>query len=151
MSSKRGEAPWKIMARLEKGPAYPWELEKDLCIPYKTILYNLTKSNLKNFNIVKKLDDGRYALKSYSDEENRIRNSYEVLSRKLLRSPTPDEFAGQIKNLPDAARNLLFKYLPDYCEAHRGGDMFGRHPALEDASRMYVYGSRPNYKQEVLV
>ena len=116
MSDNRGEATKKIKDRLERGPAHPKELSDELKIPLSTVKHNLYKGKLVQLELIKQLPDGKYAMKSYDLEEDMIKNAYNLLKKRLLRSPKPEEIAYLIKRSPVDARNLLFKYICGYSE-----------------------------------
>lgn len=113
---EKGEATKMIFDRLEKGPATPKQLEDELGLPHNTIMDNLRDSLLSKLKIFKQLQDGTYALKWYSPEEDNVKSPYNSLERKLLRPPTPKELSSYIKRTPDEAKPLLFKYIPGYRE-----------------------------------
>jgi hypothetical protein len=114
-SRKRGDATKMIIERLEKGPAYPKQISDDLGLPESTVKHNLLKV-LPSLGLVKQQPDGKYAVKWFDSKEHEVRNKYECLQRRLLRPPLPDEMASFIKEEPLQARNLLFKYIPEYLE-----------------------------------
>ncbi len=116
MSDNRGEATKKIKERLERGPAYPKQLSDELKIPLSTVKHNLYKGKLVQWDLIKQLPDGRYVIKSYDLEEDTIKNAYNLLKKRLLRSPKPEEIAYLIQKGPGEARDLLFKYIPGYSE-----------------------------------
>lgn len=113
---EKGDAIKKIMDRLEKEPATPKELEDDLGIAHSTINHVLHRSIVAKIGLFKQLDNGKYAVKWYSSEEHDVRNGYNLLKRKLLRPPKPEELASYIKRRPAEARDLLFKYVKGYHE-----------------------------------
>jgi len=112
---QRLEATRQIFERLEKGPAYPRQLAEELGIGESTIKYNLGKT-LPKLGLIKQLGDGRYVSKYYCEEEGTVKAAYELLRRKLFRSPKPEEVAHMIREKPEEARDLLFKYVQDYSE-----------------------------------
>jgi hypothetical protein len=113
---EKGDAIKKILDRLEKEPATPKELEDDLGMAHSTINHVLHRSIVARIGLFKQLDNGKYAVKWYSSEEHDVRNGYNLLKRKLLRPPTPEELASYIKRRPAEARDLLFKYVKGYHE-----------------------------------
>ena len=113
---EKGDAIKKIMDSLEKEPATPKELEDDLGLAHSTINHVLHRSIVAKIGLFKQLENGKYAVKWYSSEEYDVRNGYNLLKRKLLRPPTPEELASYIKRLPGDARDLLFKYVKGYHE-----------------------------------
>ena len=63
-----------------------------------------------------KLPAGKYALKWHLPDEYKVKDCYNNMKCKLLRNPTPQEISGLIKERPNEARDLLFKYIPGYRE-----------------------------------
>lgn len=114
MRNRRGEATKKILERLEKGPAFPKQLSDELGICLSTVNHNLHR--LLYLNIVKKVHDGKYAVKWFDSEKYKIENAYQELSSVLVRNPTPEEVAGRISETPSITRELLFKFIPNYFE-----------------------------------
>ena len=114
--TKRGRYVWMIHDRLEKGPATPKQLSKELKIPYRSVTNNIKK--LRDQNSIQKIDNDKYALigSSKTEPESEIEESYSKLKRKFMRNLTPDEIASDLKKLPDEAIDLLFKYVTDYRE-----------------------------------
>jgi len=113
--TKRGVAAKAILQRLEIGPAFPRKISEDLKVPESTVKYNLRNIFLK-LNLVKQLEDGKYALDSWNPEDLKIKNSYDHLNKMLFRQPTPDEIATNIQETPSFSRELLFKYISGYYE-----------------------------------
>lgn len=111
----RLEATRLIIERLEKGPAYPRQLAEELGIGESTIKHNLGKT-LPKLGLIRQLEDGRYVLKYFCEEEGKVKAAFELLRTKLFRSPKPEEVAPIIKEKPGDARDLLFKYVQDYSE-----------------------------------
>lgn len=108
---KKGDAPFLILKYLaEYGQASYKDLSENVPLPLRTVEYGIRR--LKSFDLVKKLPNDKYALKWYSEEKDEA----ERLKRKLLRNPTPTEFAFLIKKTQSEARDLLFKFIPDYRE-----------------------------------
>ena len=119
MAKRRGhhETARMIIDRLEeKGPATPKQLRDELGVHKNTINRNLREILFKKLGIVERLDNDRYALRWHLPEEDRVKLHYSRTKRKLRRNPTPDEMAGLIKEAPEEARRLLFKYIPLYRE-----------------------------------
>ena len=114
--AKKGEAIKIVLDRLEKGPATPSVLEDDLGLNHSAVMNILRDSIPAKIGLIKQLSDGKYAVKWHSSEENDVKSSYNLLKRKLLREPTPEEISGLIKCVPNHARDLLFKYIPGYRE-----------------------------------
>jgi len=112
MANKRGEATRRILERLEKGPAFPKQLSDELGIRPSTVKYNLPK--LINYNQIKQLPDGKYVSKWWSSERDTVESAYEEFHSKLFRSPLAEEIASRIGETPSNARDLLFKYIPNY-------------------------------------
>jgi hypothetical protein len=110
----------KLIERLERNPARPKELEDEFGYPHNTVMHSLKHSKFAESGIIIQLPDGRYttksAIKKFTSEEEQIKASYELLKRKLLRPPTPEEISGYIKLTPDEAKPILFKYIPGYRE-----------------------------------
>jgi len=115
MVKKRGEATKKILERLEKGPAFPKQLSDELGLALSTVNHNLRKL-LNEFNQIKQLPDGKYVSKWWSSERDKVERAYEEFHSKLFRPPLAEEIAGRIKETPSNARDLLFKYIPNYSE-----------------------------------
>lgn len=116
MRNQKGEAIKKIFDSLEEAPATPKQLEDKTGLGHSTVMNVLRDSIVAKIGIFKQLDDSKYAVKWYSEEGHETRNSYDLLSKKFLRPPTPEELAGEIERRPDEARDLLFKYVPGYHE-----------------------------------
>jgi hypothetical protein len=115
MANKRGEATRKILERLEKGPAFPKQISDELGISMSTVNYNLRKV-LPDLGLIKKLPDGKYVTKLWNSEKDKVERAYEEFHSKLFRSPLAEEIAGRIGETPSRARDLLFKYIPNYSE-----------------------------------
>jgi DNA-binding transcriptional ArsR family regulator len=115
MVKKRGEATRKILDRLEKGPAFPKQISDELGIPKNTVNYNLSKV-LPDLGLVIQLPDGKYVTKWWSSEKYKVERAYEEFHSKLFRCPLAEEIAGSIGETPSNARDLLFKYIPNYSE-----------------------------------
>jgi DNA-binding MarR family transcriptional regulator len=106
-----------IINRLEeKGPATPKQLRDELGVHKNTVNRNLREILFKKLGIVERLENDRYGLRWHLPEEDRVKLHHSRTKRKLRRNPTPDEMAGLIKEAPDEARRLLFKYIPFYRE-----------------------------------
>jgi len=106
-----------IIDRLEeKGPATQTQLIDELGIPKNTMNNNVRGILLKKLGIVEKLDNHKYGLRWHLPEEDEVKLHYHRKKQKLRRNPTPEEMAGLIKEDPDDARRLLFKYIPSYRE-----------------------------------
>jgi DNA-binding MarR family transcriptional regulator len=104
-----------IINRLEeKGPATPKQLRDELGVHKNTVNRNLREILFKKLGIVERLENDRYGLRWHLPEEDRVKLHYSRSKRKLRRNPTPEEMAGLIKEAPDEARRLLFKYIPFY-------------------------------------
>ena len=112
---KRYEASRMIIERLEKGPATPKQLSEELRIPYNTVIHNVSVF-LPSLGLIVKLPNDKYTMRWILPEEYEIKNAYQKLQKKLVRSPTPDEISGFIRRSPGESRGLLFKYIPSYLE-----------------------------------
>jgi len=114
---KNYEAARMIIDRLEeKGPATPKQLRDELGVPKNSVYRNLRVMLHEKLGIVERLDNDKYGLKWHLPEEDEVKLHYHRTKRKLKRNPTPEEMAGLIKEAPDDARRLLFKYIPFYRE-----------------------------------
>ncbi len=119
MDKRRGhyETARMIINRLEeKGPATPKQLRDELGVHKNTVNRNLREILFKKLGIVERLDNDKYALRWHIPEEDGVKLHYSRAKRKLRRNPTPEEMAGLIKEDPEEARRLLFKYIPFYRE-----------------------------------
>ena len=79
-------------------------------------MYDLRESILAKNDIIIQLDDGRYALKWYDSDVDTVKKKYEQISEKILRNPSPEEFAGLMKKTPSEARDMLYKFIAGYHE-----------------------------------
>jgi hypothetical protein len=110
---KRGDAPLLILKYLgDKGPASYVKISEDLGISQSTVESDIRNILIKRHRLVKKLNNDKFALKWYTDDEETSRE----LKRKLLRNPLPDELACMIKKSPSEAREFLVKSIPGYRE-----------------------------------
>ena len=119
MDKRRGhhETARMIIDRLEeKGPATPRQLRDELGVHKNTVNRNLREILFKKLGIVERLENDRYGLRWHLPEEDRVKLHYSRSKRKLRRNPTPEEMAGLIKEAPEEARRLLFRYIPFYRE-----------------------------------
>jgi len=119
MAKRRGhhETARMIIDRLEeKGPATPKQLRDELGVHKNTIQRNLREILFKKLGIVERLENDSYGLRWHLPEEDKVKLHYSRTKRKLRRNPTPEEMAGLIKEAPEEARRLLFKYIPFYRE-----------------------------------
>ena len=73
---------------------------------------------------IKQLKNGKYAVYEFSPQIEKVKNTYGLLRKKLLRSPKPEEMAYLLKKPPAKARDLLYLHVPGYTE-----------PTAEDVKR----------------
>lgn len=117
MRYERNAATKKIKDRLEQAPARPKQIMDDTGLGKSTVTHNLSeKGLLVKLGLIKKLDDGRYAMKGFDLEEERIRDAHNLFKKRFLRSPRPGELAYAIRETPEKTRDLLYKYVPGYSE-----------------------------------
>jgi DNA-binding MarR family transcriptional regulator len=137
-----------IIDRLEeKGPATPKQLRDELGVHKNTVNRNLRKILFKKLGIVERLENDRYGLRWHLPEEDRVKLHYSRTKRKLRRNPTPEEMAGLIKEAPEEARRLLFKYIPFYREPDQNEISL----AASEVWKMIVWGGlsgQPKIKKE---
>jgi hypothetical protein len=105
-----------VFRRLEREPATPKMLEDELNLGHSSVMYALRDSILADLGFFKKLPNDKYTVRSFNVEEYEIKTAYNGLKKKLLRSPTPEEFAGHINRKLDESRDLLLKNVPGYRE-----------------------------------
>ena len=115
MARERGGATKEILDRLKRGPAFPKEISDELDIPIGTVSHNLRKV-LPKMGLIKQLGDGKYAEIDFSPENEKVKNAYDRMKRKLFRSPKPEEMAYLLGEPPAKARDLLYLYVPGYSE-----------------------------------
>lgn len=150
MDKRRGhhETARMIIDRLEeKGPATPRQLRDELGVHKNTVNRNLREILFKKLGIVERLENDRYGLRWHLPEEDRVKLHYSRTKRKLRRNPTPEEMAGLIKEAPEEARRLLFKYIPFYREP----DQDEISSAASEVWEMVVWGGlsgQPKIKKE---
>jgi hypothetical protein len=116
LDQEESKAWIRILLELDKKPARSKQLEDVLVLHHSTVMYALRYSLLAKNGIIIQLPDGRYALKWYNSAAEAIQMRYQNFREKLLRNPSPEEFAGIIEKTPDEARELLYKHIRGYCE-----------------------------------
>jgi hypothetical protein len=92
MVRKRGEATKRILERLKREPAYPKVISDELGIPISTVNHNL-RNVLRELGLIKQLKNGKYAVQEFSPQIEEVKDTYDRMRRKLLRSPKPEEMA----------------------------------------------------------
>lgn len=89
------DASFRILKRLvEKGPAYPRDLQKELHLTKGTVDYN--RKILLKYGFAKKLKDNRYAFIKYVDREETVIQAIKKWKEVALRDPTPKEIADEV-------------------------------------------------------
>jgi hypothetical protein len=116
LNQKESKAWIRILLELDKKPALPKQIADALKLQHSTVMYVLRESLLAKNGVIVQLPDGRYALKWYNSATEAIQMRYQNFREKLLRNPSPEEFAGMIKKGPAETKELLYKYIRDYHE-----------------------------------
>ena len=112
----------KILDMLEgEPPLLPKQLEDKLGLHHSSVMSTLRDSSLAKIGLIIQLDNGKYTVKWHEPEENKIKEAFTFFRRKLLRNPSPEEVAGQIRKSPAECRDLLFRYITGYREPTEDG------------------------------